>query len=231
MLYSSRYEKNMGTIGADGQSKLSGSCAAVIGCGGLGGWIIELLARSGIGKLIVVDGDVFSESNLNRQILCTENNIGRNKSEEAVRRIAVINSDVKAKSVPLFFNEDNAKEILTGCDIVFDALDNIQSRLILCRAARLLDIPIVHGAIGGWFGQISLIMPDSKLLPDIWENQNDKGIETELGNPPFTPSITASFQVSEGIKYLTGENTYLSRDSLLYVNMLENKLDKIKLGG
>jgi len=226
----SRYEKNMGTIGADGQRKLSGSCAAVIGCGGLGGWIIELLARAGIGKLIVVDGDVFSESNLNRQILCTEKNIGRNKSEEAVLRIAVVNSSVKVKSIPLFLNEDNANEILTGCDIAFDALDNIRSRIILCGAARALNIPVVHGAIAGWVGQISVIMPHCKLLLDIWEKMKDgKGIETELGNPPFSPSIIASLQVSEGIKYLIGEKEYLSCENLLYVDMFENRLVKIKL--
>jgi len=219
----------MGTIGADGQSRLSASCAVVIGCGGLGGWIIELLARSGIGKLIVVDGDVFSESNLNRQILCTENNIGQNKSEAAVQRVAIINSKVNAKSVPLFLNDDNAKEILSGCDIVFDALDNIPSRIILCRAASALNIPVVHGSIAGWFGQMSLVMPESKLLLDIWKNQNVKGIEDEFGNPPFTPSIIASLQVSEGIKYLIGKNTDTSRDSLLYIDMLENRLDKIKL--
>jgi len=220
----------MGTIGADGQERLSRSCAAVIGCGGLGGWIIELLARAGIGKLIVADGDIFSESNLNRQILCTENNIGKNKSEEAVLRIAAINSDVKVKSVPLFLNEDNAYEILAGCDIAFDALDNIQSRIVLCKAARALSIPVVHGAIAGWFGQMSMIMPEGKLLYDIWENQKSgKGMETELGNPPFAPSIIASLQVSEGIKYLTGKSTDFSCDILLYVDMFENRLDKIKL--
>ena len=228
-MFDSRYEKNLGTIGADGQSKLSASCAAVIGCGGLGGWIIELLARAGIGRLIVVDGDIFSESNLNRQILCTEDNIGQNKSEAAARRVGVINSSTEIKFVPLFLNEDNAGEILTGCDIVFDALDNIKSRVVLCKAACVLNIPVVHGAIAGWFGQVSVIMPDSRLLPDIWKNQNDKGVETEFGNPPFTPSIIASLQVCEGIKYLTGKNTYLPPDSLLYVDIFENRLDKIKL--
>jgi len=228
-MYSSRYERNIGTIGTDGQSKLSESCAAVIGCGGLGGWIIELLARAGIGRLVVVDGDVFSESNLNRQVLCTENNIGQNKSMAAVQRVALVNSEVTIKSIPLFLSEDNANEILTGCDIVFDALDNIQSRIILCRAARALGIPIVHGAVAGWFGQVSVIMPDSKLMPEIWENQSGKGIETELGNPSFTPSVIASLQVCEGIKYLIGKREYLLCDNLLYVDVFESRLDKIKL--
>ena len=228
-MFNSRYEKSIGTIGAEGQAKLSGACAAVIGCGGLGGWIIELLARSGIGKLVVVDGDVFSESNLNRQNLCTEGNIGQNKSEAAVRRVALINSDVKVKSFPLFLNDDNANEILTGCDIVFDALDNIRSRITLCKAARALNISVVHGAIAGWYGQVSVIMPENKLLTDIWENQNDKGIETEFGVPPFAPAIIASLQVSEGIKYLIGKTTSLSHGNLLYVDILNNMLDRINL--
>ena len=228
-MFDSRYEKNIGTIGAVGQTILSGSCAAVIGCGGLGGWIIELLARAGIGKLIVVDGDVFSGSNLNRQILCTEDNIGKNKSEAAARRVEIVNSDVKINSVPLFLNEDNANEILSGCDIAFDALDNIRSRLILCRAACALNIPVVHGAVAGWFGQVSVILPDNRLLRDIWENQNDKGIETELGVPPFTPSLTASLQVSEGIKFLIGKSGSLLCDNLIYADMLNNSFERIKL--
>ncbi|MCL1874869.1 MAG: HesA/MoeB/ThiF family protein [Synergistaceae bacterium] len=224
----SRYEKNIGTIGIDGQSKLSGCCAAVIGCGGLGGSIIELLARAGIGGLIVVDGDVFSESNLNRQLLCTEDNIGQNKSEAAARRVAQVNSNVKVKSVALFLNEENAHEILSGCDIVFDALDNIRSRLILCGAARVRNIPVVHGAVAGWYGQVSVITPDNRLLPDIWEKQSNEGIETDLGVPTFAPTIIASLQVSEGIKHLIGKNT-LSCNSLLYVDMLENRIDRINL--
>jgi molybdopterin/thiamine biosynthesis adenylyltransferase len=228
-MINSRYEKNIGTFGTDGQAKLSRSCAAVIGCGGLGGWIIELLARSGIGKLVVVDGDIFSESNLNRQNLCTEDNIGQNKSEAAVRRIAQVNSNVKAKSVPQFLNEDNANEIIIGCDIVFDALDNIRSRLVLCETARVLNIPVVHGAVAGWFGQISIVMPENRLLPDIWMNQDDKGIETEFGVPSFTPSIIASLQVSEGIKFLIGKSTNLTHGNLLYVDILKNRFDSIKL--
>ena len=228
-MFDSRYEKNIGTIGTDGQAILSGSCAAVIGCGGLGGWIIELLARAGIGKLVVVDGDVFSGSNLNRQILCTENNIGENKSEAAARRVGVVNGDVKIKSMPLFLNEDNANEILSGCDIAFDALDNIRSRVILCEAACVLNIPVVHGAVAGWFGQVSVIMPGNKFLHDIWEYQNDKGIETELGVPPFAPSLIASLQVSEGIKLLTGKRGNLPCGNLIYVDMLKNSFDNIKL--
>ncbi|MCL1941341.1 MAG: ThiF family adenylyltransferase, partial [Synergistaceae bacterium] len=95
--------------------------------------------------------------------------------------------------------------------------------------ARALGIPVVHGAIAGWFGQVSVIMPDSRFLPDIWENQNGNGIENELGNPPFTPPVIASIQVSEGIKYLTGKIAHLSCDTLLYMDIFENRLDKIKL--
>ena len=228
-MFDSRYEKNTGTIGIDGQTILSGSCAAVIGCGGLGGWIIELLARAGIGKLIVVDGDVFSRSNLNRQVLCTEDNIGKNKSEEAARRVEVVNGKVKIKSVSAFLDEENANEILSGCDIAFDALDSIRSRLILYRAALALNIPVVHGAVAGWFGQISFILPGNRALCDIWENQNDKGIETELGVPPFAPSLIASIQVSEGIKFLMGKSDSLLCDSILYIDMLKNTFDKIIL--
>ena len=91
----SRYERSVGTVGLEGQARLLESCAAVAGCGGLGGWIIEILARAGVGKLILADGDTFGENNLNRQLYAAEENLGEPKAEAAARRTAKLRSTAR----------------------------------------------------------------------------------------------------------------------------------------
>ena len=130
----SRYERNMGTIGLAGQIKLLRSCVGVLGCGGLGGYIIEMLARAGVGSLVLIDGDTFSESNLNRQLLCTEEKMGKNKAEAGRDRVQSINSVVEVRACTEYFRDENADALLQGCDLVLDALDNNTSRLSTVRS-------------------------------------------------------------------------------------------------
>lgn len=220
-----RYEKNLGTIGADGQKKLSGSRVAVIGCGGLGGWAAELLARAGVGELVLVDGDIFAESNLNRQLFCTEKNIGQSKVKAAAERVRLINSCVDVRPFNAFLDDNNAHSILNGCDIAIDALDSFASRVVLCRAAEKLNIKIIHGAIAGWWGQVAVIEPGDKSFVSVWESHTDeKGLESQVGNPPFTPSIVASIQVAEAIKCLLGKPAL---KALLYIDLLEQTYERI----
>ena len=199
-----RYVRNIGTLGTDGQAKLLLSSAVVVGCGGLGGWIVELLARAGVGHLTLVDGDVFSESNLNRQALCTEAVLGRNKAEVAAARVREINSAVEAVFYPVMLTEDNAKNLLENNSVAFDALDNLSSRLLLLKAARDLKIPMIHGAVAGWWGQVCAAEPGNDLLASLWEGRGEKGVETAVGTPAFTPSAVASLQVALGIRILIG---------------------------
>lgn len=200
-----RYLRNIGTFGLEGQRRLLASSAAVVGCGGLGGWIVELLARAGVGHLTLVDGDDFGESNLNRQLLCTEDVLGENKARVAARRVQAVNSAVTVAVHPVMLDETNAAALLRGCDVVFDALDTIGARKILLKAAQALKIPVVHGGIAGYWGQLSVVVPGDDTLLTIWENARDGGAESATGNPPFTPSAIASLQVCEGLKLLLGE--------------------------
>jgi hypothetical protein len=198
-----RYQRNVGTLGTDGQAKLLRSSAAVVGCGGLGGWIVELLARMGVGRLTLIDGDVFSESNLNRQSLCTEAALGRNKAEIAAARVNEINGAVETVTCPVMLTEDNSKTLLENNSILFDALDNLPSRLLLLKAAGNLGIPMIHGAIAGWWGQVCAARSD--VLASLWEGRGEKGIETTTGTPGFTPSAVAAPQVAMGIRFLIGK--------------------------
>jgi len=222
----SRYERSIGTIGLEGQARLLSSHVAVIGCGGLGGWIVEILARAGVGKLAVVDGDMFGDNNLNRQALCTEENIGLSKAVAAGERALALNGAVEVDVWDQFMTGDNANAILEGCDVVMDALDSNRARSVLVSACRELDIPLIHGAIGGFWGQSCVIMPDDRAP---WEmtGGSDKGIEETTGNPPFTPVFIASIQAAEAIRLITGIGEPL-RD-LLWCDLKEHEYLKVKI--
>jgi len=226
-----RYRRNIGTIGIEGQKRLLEARVAIVGAGGLGGHIIELLARQGVGFMRIIDGDGFALHNLNRQLLATERTLGMNKAVVATARVAEVNSDVETHAVPAMFTEDNAEELLSGMDVVVDALDSIKSRLLLCRIAQGLKVPLVHAAIAGFTGQVGTILPTGAGLEKIYRTigGSDKGIETELGNPAATPALAAAIQVQEVIKLLTGVGETISQ-KLLYFDTELNVYELLSLG-
>ena len=221
-----RYKRNISTLTVEENEKLKGFKVCVIGCGGLGGYIIEMLGRMGIGYITAIDGDVFEESNLNRQILSDEHSIGMNKSKKSRTRMMKINSDVFINSVEENINSENSRKLLGYHDLVIDALDNINTRLIVQETCKKLNIPMIHGAIDGWYGQVTTIMPGDDTLKAIYKSKQD--IDTKLGNPSFTPATIASIQVSEAIKILFNKGDIL-RKKLLVVDLLYNDFDLISL--
>ena len=225
-----RYLRNLGTIGIAGQLALLNARVAVVGAGGLGGMAIELLARQGIGYLTVVDGDCFACHNLNRQILATEHTLGMNKALTAVSRVAEINPDVQVTTVPEMLTSDNAEEILSGADVIVDALDSISARRILFRTGQELKIPLVHAAIAGFTGQVSTILPGDHGVSSIFARptESDHGIELVLGNPAVTPAVAAALQVQETVKLITGVGKPLSQQ-LLYFDLEHNVFQTIQL--
>ena len=216
-----RYERNYNTINFSEQIQLLLSTVAVIGCGGLGGNILEMLARLGIGNLILVDGDIFNESNLNRQLLSTENYIGKGKAEAAAARIKQINSSINTSTYSLFIDSTNSQKVITGANIVIDALDNIPGRFIVEAASKDLKIPFIHGAINNMFGQVSTIFPEDKGLKSIYgspEKYNKRNIEDCPSVPSFTPAFVASLQVAETLKIILNKGSLL-RNKLLLANL------------
>lgn len=224
----SRYERNIGTFGMEGQAALLRSRAAVAGCGGLGGFAAELLARAGVGELALFDGDSFDESNLNRQLLATEDNLGTPKAAAAADRVRAVNGAVRAFPHMVRLTADNAGELLAGCGVVVDALDSNSSRRDVFNACTGLGIPLVHGAIGGFFGQVGVFYPGDR---PFWaaEDAPDSGVERETGNPPFTPALVASLQAAEAIKILAGLEGQL-RDILLWFDIKRYDMQNIKMG-
>ena len=206
-----RYLRNLGTLGWEGQIRLLGSCVAVIGCGGLGGYVVEGLARSGVGRLILVDGDHFAPHNLNRQLLSTMADLGRPKVEVALSRIAQVNPAVELVAHPVMATADNLPLLLEGAEVVVDALDTPQDRLILEEAARRLELPLVHGAIAGLVGQVTTVLPGDDTLSLLYgvEQVPEHGAEVLLGTPAVTPMLVAAYQIAEVLKLLLDKGELL----------------------
>ncbi len=223
-----RYIRNEQMLSREENLRLRDFRVAVAGCGGLGGYIIELLARLGIGHITAIDGDVFDISNLNRQLLSHPGNLGLSKSEQARERIAMINQDVVLTPRHVTITKKNAVSILQNHDIVADALDNISTRRIIADAANKLKIPMVHGAIAGWHAQLATIFPGDHTLDIIYPEGVDKGAESELGNPSFTPAMAASLQVAEILKVLLKKEGVL-RNKLLVIDTLRHDYQIIEL--
>lgn len=214
-----RYMRSLGTVGWEGQLALLQSTVGIVGVGGLGGWIIEGLARMGVGRLIIVDGDVFEENNLNRQALCQEQNLGQPKVEAARKRVAELNAAVEVVAHHAHVGEEEMAQLLNGADVVVDALDALPTRLALQRAARRLGVPMVHGAIAGFVGQVMTIFPEDLGLFGLYGGDRvpERGIEIQWGNPAATPMMVAAWQVQEVVKLITGRGQTL-RHRLLFMD-------------
>jgi len=219
-LMPARYRRNSNTFSVEEQYRLLKGSVAVVGCGGLGGYLIEELARVGVGTIKAIDPDVFEEHNLNRQILSLIDNIGTFKARAAMERVCSINPATRLIPINAAFSRDNAHEILSDVQVVADALDSIHTRLVLIDECRNHGIPLVHGSIGGWYGQVSVQYPEDRYLQDLFEGRGDKGIETELGNPSFTPALVASIEAVEVCKVLLGIKSPLV-GNLLVIDLRE----------
>jgi molybdopterin-synthase adenylyltransferase len=227
-LLPARYQRNRKTISIPQQLILFKSHVAIIGCGGLGGYIIEQLARLGVGRITAVDPDVFEEHNLNRQLYSTPGMLGRHKAEAAFLRVKEINPAVTLIPHNVAFSKMNGFDILEGADVIVDALDSISVRLELAEVSAQLNAPLVHGAIGGWYGQVSTQFPGENTLNKIYSRNTDgKGVEKGLGNPSFTPAVIASLEVAEVCKILIGQGATLSKRKL-HINLLDMEIMEIK---
>jgi len=173
----------------------------VVGCGGLGGHIIDLLIRVGAGFLRVVDGDVFEPSNLNRQLLSDTAVLGRSKAEVALEHIRRVSPDTQAEAVDCFMTGENVRELIRDCDLVMDALDSIGARRILARACSDAGIPYVYGAVQGWVAQAAVSMPGDDLIGKLFPQDVEISDKSVLS---FTPALCASVQTALAVKLLVG---------------------------
>ena len=226
-----RYSRNAKTLSADEQSILSASAVCIAGLGGLGGSVAEMLARTGIGSLILVDGDVFETSNLNRQLLCTEDVLGQSKAAVAKNRIHLVNSSVRVKAIDTFLTPENAPDFLKGADLIVDCLDSIPARFELENAARAMAVPLVSGAVAGTCGQVTTIFPEDmglKLVYGPADTIPPHGAEATLGTLSFSALLVAAIQASEAVKVLLGRGEPL-RNSLVIIDLMSGDFQTVSL--
>lgn len=223
-----RYERNMDSLSIADMNRLNHSKVCVIGCGGLGGYVVEMLGRIGVGYITAIDGDVFDETNLNRQIVCHTENISMSKANETKKRMKLVNPHIQVNAIETMITESNVLTLIQGHDVIVDALDNIQTRFIVKYAAEKLNIPMVHGAIAGFYGQVATILPGDDILDLLYppNSRMGEGVEKRLGNPSFTPPLIASIQVAEVIKLLT-QRGKLIRNKVLFIDLLNSSFDLV----
>lgn len=213
-----RYDRQIlfPSFGEEGQRKLRQAHVLIAGVGGLGSPVAIYLACAGIGKLTLVDSDAVELSNLNRQILYGEEDIGEQKVFSATRKLKKLNSTVEISTAAVKLTAPNLTELLKGVNVVIDCLDNMETRFILNEACVKAGIPLIHGGIHGMLGEITTIIPgQTPCLECIFP----RDVEGKKPFPVFgcTPALIASLQVMEVIKLLVGFGELLA-GKMLYVN-------------
>ena len=210
-------------IGYQGQLKLKQAKVCVVGVGGLGNPITTRLAAMGVGKIRIVDRDVIELSNLHRQTMFNEDDVGQVKVEIAAKKLRKLNPDIIIEELPVSVNDFTAFDVVDGCDVVIDALDSVNARYSLNKACIEKKIPFVTGAAVGVTGQSFTILPNESacyycLFPALDEDSMPTcSIE---GVHPSILSIIGGIEVSEAVKIITGKEPSL-KDKILHVD-LEN---------
>ena len=227
-----RYARNMRSFSTADQAALLGAHAAVIGLGGLGGTVTEILARLGVGRLTLVDGDRFEDSNLNRQLLSSIPDLGRPKAEAARLRVERINPSVEVAARADFLTPANAVDCIGSCGVVVDCLDNLPARFWVEDACRTAGVPLVSAAVAGASGHLTTVFPGDRGLRLIYgdpQKAPPKGAETALGTLPHCVVFMASLECAEVVKVLLNRGRLL-RDRLLLADLTEGVIEVMNLG-
>ena len=215
-----RYIRNLGPLTEEECLLLRQRRVFLAGCGGLGGYLLEHLLRAGVGAITVCDGDTIVPSNLNRQLLADMESLGRSKTEAACARAALVNPEAAVEARPVFLTADNALGLIAGHDLALDALDSPAARRILASACRQAGIPLVHGAIRGWYAQAAVILPDSGMMEQLYPA--DAPAAPDQGSLSPTVGLCAAIQAGEAVKLLCGRPSPLA-GRLLCVDIVEQE--------
>jgi len=203
-----RYKRQILLFGEEGQERLKAAHIFIAGAGGLGSPVSIYLAVAGVGTITIVDKDVVDQSNLNRQVLHADRDIGRKKVESAEEKLSAINPDIRVNAIEATIDKSNADRLVRGADGIVDAMDNFPTRYLLNELARKKGIPLFHGAIRGMHGQAMTILPgDFPCLACIFPRAPPAEVFPVVGT---TPGIIGTIQANEVIKYLTGTGELLA---------------------
>jgi len=209
-----RFLRQIPLIGEDGQEKLANARVLIAGAGGLGSAIVTYLAAAGVGYIRIVDEDTVEDSNLNRQILYHEQDIGTCKVEAAKKTIRALSHDVEVDAICRHIDETTVRELVRGTDLILDGMDNFAARYVLNSASLDEKIPFIHGAVNGFYGQVTMILPGITPClrcivptPPTWEKNPIIGV---------TCGVIGCIEATEAFKYLTGTGEILKNRLLLW---------------
>jgi molybdopterin-synthase adenylyltransferase len=211
-----RYDRQimMGEIGEAGQEKLKRSRVAIAGAGGLGSPIATYLTAAGIGTLRVIDHDQVALSNLNRQILHWEEDVGRKKVDSARMKLKKLNPGVEIEAMAETIAESNVSQLMDGCDAIVDAMDNLPTRYVLNRCAIEKHVPFFHGGVTGFEGRAMTILPgETACLRCMYRGPVPQVKFPVIG---VAPAIIGVIQATEVIKCLLGIGKLLTNRLLIY---------------
>jgi molybdopterin/thiamine biosynthesis adenylyltransferase len=211
-----RYDRQImiGEIGQGGQEKLKRSRVLIAGTGGLGSPIAIYLTAAGVGIIRLIDHDQVALSNLNRQILHWEEDIGRKKVDSARTKLRNLNSAVEIEAIAERITEGNISHLVDDCDVIVDAMDNLPTRYILNRCAIEKRIPFFHGAVNGFEGRVMTIIPgETACLRCMYRGSVPQEKFPVIG---VAPAIIGTIQATEVIKYLVGIGKLLTNRLLIY---------------
>lgn len=223
-----RYQRQimLSGFGEAAQEKLKKARVFIGGVGGLGSPAALYLAAAGIGTLRFVDADAVELSNLNRQVLHWTRDIGKNKVDSAREKLAALNPEIRLEAIHEKITEENVVSLVSGCDVVVDAMDNLHTRYLLNETAISLNLPYFHGAVYGLEGRAMTILPGkTACLMCIYQGVSISQKVPVIGT---TPGVIGCIQATEVIKYLTGTGQLLTGRLLIY-DGLNMRFDEVKV--
>lgn len=211
---SKRYERQMMIFGEVGQERIRDARVFIAGVGGLGSPVSIYLAAAGVGEIRIVDDDAVDPSNLNRQILHWNDDTGRLKTISAREKLMKLNPAIEIETVSETIDSDNVFELVGDYDLIVDAVDNFRARYLLNKAAIARNIPLFHGAVHGFDGQVTTVIPGkTPCLRCIFPEGPPDDIFPIIG---ATCGVIASIQATEVLKYITGMETLLANKLLIW---------------
>ncbi len=221
-----RYARQIKIFGVEGQKKLKEVKVTIAGAGGLGSVSAAYLTVAGIGTLQVVDDDVVELSNLNRQILHWEKDIGRGKAESFEKKLSKMNSEVDVTVLHQRIDEDSVADIVNDSDAIVDAMDNFHTRYLLNKVALQKNIPFFHAGVYGFEGQVTTIIPGQTaclrcIFPEAHPPETFPIVGTTCG-------VIGSIQATEVVKYIVGMGSLLT-NRLLVWDGLESRTEEFAI--
>lgn len=222
-LKNNQFVNNLGIIDDKEFNKIQSSHVLIVGLGGIGGNFVNNIVRLGIKNITLIDFDKFEISNLNRQLFSNYENIAKYKVNVVRDELLKINPNC---NINLLIDkiENVDAEHFKKIDYIVDAVDTPKTKIYISELSNQLNIPLLHGACAGWYGQIGWILPGCNLIAETYKSRIS-GLEDELLNPSFTPSAIASMMTSEFVKFIIGSNETVINE-LLLIDLYNNNTIK-----